>query len=118
MKKISLFVCLLVATVAAAQIPATPTSTLLVTGAVEKEQLFDYAQITLLPEQTLADLVITNHLGEPRGTARKLKGVLLRDLLKSVTIKAESPKVLSEFYLTLMACFVLKLFFLLYFLFI
>jgi hypothetical protein len=103
MKKNAFLVCLLVATVADAQQPATPTSTFLVTGAVEKEHVFDYAQITSLPEQTLADLVITNHLGEPRGTARNLKGVLLRDLLKSVTIKAESPKVLSEFYLTLIA---------------
>lgn len=74
-----------------------------VTGEVEKEMVFDAARLARFAQQPVKDMVVTNHLGEPRGTLTGLKGFLLRDLLQEVAIKHESPKVLSEFYFTLVA---------------
>jgi hypothetical protein len=41
---------------------------------------------------------LTNHLGEKKSESKGLKGVLLKDILSSVEINSESPKVLSEYY--------------------
>lgn len=51
-----------------------------------------------LKQHDIGDIPITNHLGEPKGTAKGLKGVLLKDVLELVQIDSESPKVLSEYY--------------------
>jgi len=48
-------------------------------------------------------LVITNHLGEKKSEAKGLKGILLKDILQTVEIKSESPKVLSEYYFVFVA---------------
>ncbi|MBX2897892.1 MAG: hypothetical protein KF763_20790 [Cyclobacteriaceae bacterium] len=61
------------------------------------------ADIEKYPTKTIGDVVITNHLGEPRGTAEQLTGVLVKDLLKDLELKEESPKRFSEFYLTFVA---------------
>lgn len=79
------------------------TESFVVTGAVEKELTFQLADLAQLPSSPLADVVITNHLGEPRGTAKGLKGVKVKDVLSSLVIKAESPKALSEYFLTFVA---------------
>lgn len=80
-----------------------PTDAISLTGLVEKEAAIGISEISSLPSRSLPDVVITNHRGEPRGTAKGLRGVLVKDLLAGVTFKAESPKVLSEFYLTFVA---------------
>jgi len=54
-------------------------------------------------EVKIDDVIITNHMGEQRSTAKNMKGVLLKDLLDKLEFDAESPKVLSEFYLTIIA---------------
>lgn len=46
---------------------------------------------------------ITNHMGEPRGTATKLTGILVRDLLNDLELTEQSPKLFSEFYLVFVA---------------
>lgn len=51
-----------------------------------------------LKEIQIGDVVITNHLGEKKSEQKALKGVLLKDVLQSVEIKSESPKILSEYY--------------------
>lgn len=79
------------------------TDFILVTGQVEKEVTLGLKEIAAMPSRAIPDVPITNHLGEPRGTAKGLKGVLVKDLLTGVVIKSESPKVLSEFYLTFIA---------------
>lgn len=79
------------------------TDAIVVTGLVEKEISLGIGEISAMPSRPVNDVVITNHLGEPRGTAKGLRGVLVKDLLAAVVIKAESPKVLSEFYLTFIA---------------
>jgi hypothetical protein len=79
------------------------TEAFVVTGAVEKELTFRIADLAQLPSSPIADVVITNHLGEPRGTAKALKGVKIKDVLSGMVIKSESPKVLSEYFLTFIA---------------
>ncbi len=83
------------------KVPAT--NTIVVTGLVEKELTFGIDKISAMTSRPVADVVITNHLGEPRGTAKGLHGVLVKDLLAEVIIKSENPKMLSEFYLTFIA---------------
>lgn len=82
-------------------VPATDA--LLISGLVEKETTLGIAEISAMTSRPVADVVITNHLGEPRGTARGLRGVLVKDLLAGTVIKSESPKMLSECYLTFIA---------------
>jgi hypothetical protein len=104
MKNITLSLILMLSiSISFSQKAAVPTNQVVITGAVEKEVTIEYARILEQPARALTDLVITNHLGEPRGTARGLKGVLLRDVLKQAAIQAENPRVLSEFYFTLVA---------------
>ncbi len=81
----------------------TPTDYVVVTGDVEKEITLHAAQLSAMPAITLGDVAITNHAGEPRGTAKGLKGVRLTDALSGLQIKSESPKALSEFYFILIA---------------
>lgn len=79
------------------------TNDFVVTGQVKKDLKFTLADIEKFPSKTIGDVVITNHLGEPRGTARQLTGILVKDLLKDLELKEESPKRFSEFYLTFVA---------------
>jgi len=52
----------------------------------------------------LPDLVITNHLGEPRDTLQQAKGVMLSEILKHIPLReAASPKHWSAFYYVLQA---------------
>lgn len=83
--------------------PVAPTESFSVTGAVEKEIVVRIDDLQKMPATALDDVVITNHLGEPRGTARGLKGIKVKEVLAGMVIRAESPKVLSEFYLTFIA---------------
>jgi hypothetical protein len=88
---------------AQAQPAALPTSQVVVTGQVEQEVVVTLADLARFPTHQLGDLAITNHQGQPRGTAKNLVGVLLRDVLQPAKIKAASPRQLSEFYLVCVA---------------
>jgi hypothetical protein len=81
-----------------AQKKVETTSSITITGAVEKAVTITMAEIQKLKTVALGDVVITNHLGEKRSEAKGLKGVLLIDVLQTITIQSESPKTLSEFY--------------------
>ncbi|MFL9833618.1 molybdopterin-binding protein [Chryseobacterium terrae] len=69
-----------------------------VIGQVKKELTISLHDLEKYPAQNIKDLPITNHLGEARYTAKNLKGILLKDLLKDLQINEDSPKKLSEFY--------------------
>lgn len=66
-----------------------------VTGLVKKEMFFSLADIERFASKTIADVTITNHMGEPRGTATKLTGILVKDLLKDLELQEQSPKLFS-----------------------
>ncbi|MCW5911833.1 MAG: hypothetical protein KIT62_12200 [Cyclobacteriaceae bacterium] len=75
------------------------TKFFVVTGAVKEEKKVTIDDFTKYRESSLGDVVITNHLGEKRSEQKKLKGILLRDVLEKVEIKSESPKELSAYYI-------------------
>lgn len=79
------------------------TTEFVVSGLVKKELTFTFADIEKHPSKPIGDVVITNHMGEPRGTAKQLKGVLIKELLDNMELQEESPKRFSEFYLTFVA---------------
>jgi hypothetical protein len=74
-----------------------------VTGAIKKELKFSLPDLEKYPASSVPDLVITNHVGQPRGTATQLKGVLVKELLKGLEPDEPSPKLYSEFYLVFTA---------------
>lgn len=79
------------------------TTSFTVSGDVNMPLTVAIADLKKWKEVPIGDLVITNHLGEKKSESKALKGVLLKDILQSVEIKAESPKVLSEFYFVFVA---------------
>lgn len=90
---------LLLANASFAQKPPAPTQTLRVFGQLKKETVLTRADLQKYATRPIGDVVITNHLGEPRGTAKQMTGVLLRDVLAGMEIDSPSPKELSAFYL-------------------
>lgn len=103
MKRNLLIILVLISLTTVAQKEVVPTDEVWVTGQVQKEMKLSVADLIQYTVQSIGDVDITNHVGEKRGTAKALKGILLKDFLNKVEFKAESPKVLSEFYLTFIA---------------
>jgi hypothetical protein len=103
MKRLTTLILAIITVTVWGQKTDQPTSEFIVTGQIKKELGFTLADIEKYPSKTIGDVVITNHLGEPRGTAKQLTGILVKDLLKDLELKEESPKRFSEFYLTFVA---------------
>src|SRR5882672_1763911 len=74
------------------------TTSFTVSGEVVSPLTVSISDLKKWKEVAIGDLVITNHLGEKKSEAKGLKGILLKDILQTVEIKSESPKVLSEYY--------------------
>ena len=72
-------------------------------GKVKKEMNVSLADLSSYRSYSIDSIVIKNHLGERKSTLKKVKGVLLKDILEKVEIDSESPKVLSEYYLVCVA---------------
>ena len=85
------------------QLKVNPTEAFTVIGKVKKEVTFTISDLQNYESKKISDVVISNHLGEVKGTSKYLKGILLKDILSRIEFDAESPKVLSEFYLTCIA---------------
>jgi DMSO/TMAO reductase YedYZ molybdopterin-dependent catalytic subunit len=97
MKKIILSsFCLIIGVATAQQIKVTSSFT--VSGEVFSPLTVSVMDLKKWKEVVIGDLVITNHLGEKKSEAKGLKGILLKEILQTVEIKSESPKVLSEYY--------------------
>jgi hypothetical protein len=75
-----------------------PTSSFTISGDVKAPVTISIADLAKWKSVTIGDVIITNHLKEKKSEVKGLKGVLLTDVLSSVEINAESPKVLSEYY--------------------
>lgn len=97
MKKNLLILFVFISLTAIAQKEVAPTDEIVVTGLVQKEMKLSMTDVNQYTVHNIGDVEITNHAGEKRGTAKALKGILLKDFLSKVECKAESPKVLSEF---------------------
>ena len=92
-----------IVTCSVAQEQSKPTSSVIINGRVKSPKTFTVAAIGQYKVYNLGDVVITNHKGEVKGTAKELSGILLKDLLQSIEPDAETPKVLSEYYFTCIA---------------
>lgn len=92
---------LLSAPLFAQQIKAT--SSFNISGEVSAPVTVNIADLKKWKEVSIGDLIITNHLGEKKSEAKSLKGILVKDILQTVEIKSESPKVLSEYYFVFIA---------------
>ena len=88
--------CLIVGIANAQQIKVT--SSFAISGEVFSPLTVSVMDLKKWKEVVIGDLVITNHLGEKKSDAKGLKGILLKEILQTVEIKSESPKVLSEYY--------------------
>jgi hypothetical protein len=82
-----------------AQKNPTITTSFTISGKVKATVAVLPSDLRKMKVYDIGDVVITNHAGEPRGTAKALKGVLLKDVLALAQIDSESPKVLSEYYI-------------------
>ena len=67
-------------------------------GKVKKGLTVSLADLSSYKSYSVDSIVITNHLGERRSSMKKVKGVLLKDILDKVDIDAENHKALSEYY--------------------
>ncbi|HEX5168153.1 MAG TPA: hypothetical protein VFW11_03195 [Cyclobacteriaceae bacterium] len=74
------------------------THSFAIIGKVKSPVTISFDDLTELKVVNIGDLIVTNHLGEERGTAKSLKGVLLRDVFQKIEIDVESPKFLSEYF--------------------
>jgi len=97
MKYVSI-IFLFIAFVASAQKEQKPTTSFTISGKVKTTITVSFAELKKLKQHDIGDVVITNHLGELKSTAKGLKGVLLKDVLALAEIDSENPKVLSEYY--------------------
>jgi hypothetical protein len=98
------FLLLLVTcSVVAQEHKSKPAFSITINGRVKSPKTFTADAIRQYKVYNIGDVVITNHKGEVKGTAKELSGILLRDLLQSIEPDAESQKVLSEYYFTCIA---------------
>lgn len=103
MKRLTTLILVIISVTAWGQKATPVTNDFVVTGQLKKELTFSLADIEKFTSTAIGDVVITNHLGEPRGTAKQLTGILVKDVLKDLELKEDSPKRFSEFYLTFVA---------------
>lgn len=82
-------------------IPTTEKFT--IEGRIKKAMTVSLADLSSYKSYSIDSIVITNHLGERRSSLRKVKAVLLKDILGKAEIDSETPKVLSEYYLVCVA---------------
>ena len=80
-----------------------PTDNFRVEGKVKQGMTVSLQDLSSYQSYTIDSIVITSHLGERKDILKAVKGVLLKDILNKVEIEAESPKVLSEYYLVCVA---------------
>jgi hypothetical protein len=82
----------------AAGIPQKATHSIFISGRIKSEKKLEISELEKFKQQNIGDIVISNHKGEPKGTAKGLKGILLRDVLETVTLDTDNPKLFSEYY--------------------
>lgn len=103
MKNIILLVAFLYAVATFGQHRTEPTQDFTVGGKVKNELRVTISDLKNFKTVAIPDLRITNHKGIEKGTAKDLKGILVKDILAGLEFDVESPKVLSELYLTFIA---------------
>jgi hypothetical protein len=78
-------------------------NTITIEGRVKNRKVYTYDELTRMPQVQLDSLQVYSHTMVLHGTARHIKGVLLKEVLKTIEIDAETPKLLSEYYIVCMS---------------
>jgi hypothetical protein len=94
---------LMTPSIVAAQEKFQSTDHITVEGRIQKTVTLSFKELAALKTYSIDSIIVTNHLGEYKSTVKGLRGILLTDALNKVVFDAESPKVLSEYYLTCIA---------------
>ena len=104
MKKLLVFLFVMAGLNVFAQEKIETTDQFTIEGAVKHPLTVTLQTLGTDNKVTVFDsVVIKNHLLQPRYTMKKLKGVLLKDLIDKAEVDASSPKVLSEYYVVCIA---------------
>jgi hypothetical protein len=74
------------------------TTSFTVSGKVKSEKKITITDLEKMPLVAIGDVAITNHKGEVKGTAKNMRGVLLRDVLSDMELDTDNPKLMSEYY--------------------
>jgi len=82
---------------------AQSSKSIAVTGDVTQPVIINFSDLKNYQQHSVDSLPIYNHKMEYKSTLKKIKGVLLKDVLAKVDFKTDSPKFLSEFYLVCIA---------------
>lgn len=86
-----------------AQRTITPSETLKIEGKIKKGTTFTVADLEMFEKVEINDQKLYNHNGEAKGNLSKMKGVLLKTVLKSIEFDYQKPKELNEFYFVFIA---------------
>lgn len=74
-----------------------------ITGELDADKLVTLEDLKSFSAESIPDLMITNHMGEPRGELKNMKGISVLKILEDLKISVDSPKYLSEIYFTFVA---------------
>ncbi len=99
MRYIFLLICLWSTSISGQELKNTIT----IEGRVKDRKVYSFDELKRLPHVQLDSLQIYSHTMAFHGVARNIKGVLLKDVLKAVAFDAETPKLLSGYYIVCMA---------------
>lgn len=86
-----------------AQEKVKQTTAFTVTGDVKQPLTINAADMGKWKVEEIGNVLITNHLGEPKGTARDMKGIRIRDLLGTLELNAANPRLNSTYYFVFIA---------------
>jgi len=103
MQKLLLFNLVLITINAVSQDKIESTNQISVEGKVKHKISYSLRDLSAFKTIHIDSIVIYSHLMEPRKTIRHIKGVLLKHIIDKAVIDSESPKVLSEFYISCIA---------------
>ena len=104
MRSVPVLVLIITVFSASAQKENIPTTeNFSIEGKVKKSLKVALADLSAYKTHLIDSIVITNHLGERKSSMKKVKAVLLKDILDNVEIDAENHKVLNEYYLVCIA---------------
>jgi hypothetical protein len=103
MGRVFLFIFLITVIQLNAQEKPSPTDLFKISGEVKDSRQIGFVDIEKLTVHTIGDVVITNHAGEVKGTAKGLQGVKLKDLMTSVQLLTDNPRLNSTYYFVMKA---------------
>jgi hypothetical protein len=103
MKKIIVICFIVIANNLFGQEKVNTTNQFTIEGKIKTQFSLSQKDISAFTSHSIDSVIIYNHLMQPRKTIKKIKGVLLKDILDKAAIDVSSSKLLSELYITCIA---------------